>query len=197
MRPGRDENMNDESDVMRARRMYVEEHQPKSRPVPTHGIEYIVKDRQRGKTNRLVNWVQGGEKINRGLGWSRVIVVPNNERREWMLRMFRSRNLPPIHQGQVVTLREIGLQYGRHWEGVEFAIDDYDEIIRLDIARLGGSVRMIALTGQSVEAEIETLRWALEHSREEIEQRIQVLREQVQHLDGVEGEELPLSMPEF
>lgn len=162
------------------------------------GIEYIVRDRQEGKTSRLVEWVREGTQIAGALGWGRIIVVNKEADRQRLLRGMRARNEPYLQEGQVITLRMLNQGYGYNswFDKVEFALDDVDGLLRDEMPRFWHQVRLVTVNGFTHEAEIATLRWAQEHP-EEIEERIALLSARSQHLSSDQGALIPPEYPPF
>lgn len=94
--------------------------------------------RQRGKTTRIVRWVQMGEQTQQFPFWSRVMLVQNAPRRRQLIEGEHQ-----LHPRQVFTLADWS-KAAIADRSVEVAIDDVDLILR-SIAR-GHTIGMISMT---------------------------------------------------
>jgi len=103
--------------------------------------------RRRGKTTRIVKWVQMGEQTTQFPFWSRVMLVQNAAMRRQLIEGAHQ-----LHPRQVFTLSDWS-KAAIADKSVEVAIDDADLILR-SIAR-GHTIGMISMT-KSPHDEMET-----------------------------------------
>ena len=91
-------------------------------------MEILFTGRQEGKTTRLMNWVNDGERIEGYPGWSRVAIVPNRARHNDIKRMYWNELEDFDHR--VYTLLEI--QQG-HFPNrdTSYRLDDLDEFLTI------------------------------------------------------------------
>lgn len=136
-------------------------------------IEYVIRDRRRGKTTRLIEWLMEDQTPTRHGFPRRVILTGTRREAEWMIREY---GLQP-HQVYPVALlpKQIAA-----YSDVQFALDNGDHDLLHPLRQWGLDIRMITMTGSIRETEADILEWALNHSRSEVEDRIAALRAAVQ-----------------
>lgn len=95
-------------------------------------LQVLLTGRQAGKTSKLMDWLLEGEKVLGWPHWSRGIIVPAQDRADWMVREF------PVHRNYLhhmgVDIRNLltGPEYrGRRdvFRDTEFAVDDAEAIL--------------------------------------------------------------------
>lgn len=116
------------------------------------GLRALIAERQEGKTTQLIEWLLGGEPIDKWPAWSRVLIVPNPRQMEYIVDRFktadrelRDKGCPGGLQKVVLTAGGYGLTRLRLAD-VEVAVDNAEELIeqqlglRPDIVSMTGSV---------------------------------------------------------
>ena len=91
-------------------------------------MKVLMTGRQEGKTTQLMAWVKGGVNVAGYPGWSRVAIVPNKERHDYVKHIYWNQIEDFDHR--VYTLREI--QQG-HFpsRNTTYRLDDFDELIHI------------------------------------------------------------------
>lgn len=89
-------------------------------------MRVLIAGRQEGKTTQLMNWVKDGVMVAGYPGWSRVAIVPNRQRHDYVKSIYW--NLIEDFDHRVYTLLDIqeGLFPSRN---TSYRVDDLDEIL--------------------------------------------------------------------
>lgn len=91
-------------------------------------MEVLITDRQEGKTTQLMNWVKDGTVVNKYPGWSRVAIVANRQRYEYVRNIYWE--LIDDFDHRVFMLSDI--QNGRFpSRDTSYRLDDLDEILSI------------------------------------------------------------------
>jgi hypothetical protein len=116
-------------------------------------MEALVTGRQEGKTTRLMSWVKCGIQVEGYPGWSRVAIVPNRARHDYMRSIYWK--LIDDFDHRVYTLLEV--QQG-HFpsRNTSYRLDDLDEFIPIFLP--GIIIEGFTMTGSL---------WDEEHERHE------------------------------
>lgn len=126
-------------------------------------MQYLIAERQEGKTTALVEWVKRGVRTSRYPGWSRVLICANMQRADLL------RGGDPSDPNHPTGLEYQQVFYLEEWRkaritdpDVEIALDDADyileEMLRKPIALVSLTGVVVANPGQ-VEATAKGLYW--------------------------------------
>lgn len=116
------------------------------------GLRALLAERQEGKTTRLIEWLLGGEPIDKWPAWSRVLIVPNPRQMKYVVDRFTAADRELRDRGCPGGLQKIVLTAGGYaltrlrLADVEVAVDNAEELIeqqlglRPDLVSMNGAV---------------------------------------------------------
>lgn len=108
----------------------------------TEPLRIVAGDRRQGKTTRLVDWLQQGERIDRYPGRSRILLTSHEREAQRVRKEFA------LDYHQVYSLRDWTHRYRQGFsQGLEVAIDDAELILRETVGNQ--RLAIISTTGRS------------------------------------------------
>lgn len=114
------------------------------------GLRAILAERQDGKTTQLVNWLLGGEPIDKWPSWSRVLIVPTAAQMKVVADRFPLVDQELRDRGCQGGLQKIILPVGGYaltrlrLADVEVAVDNAEDLIA---QQLGFRPDLVSMTG--------------------------------------------------
>lgn len=106
-------------------------------------IEWMIADRQEGKTRHLIEWLLEGNAVNYFPGWDRIILVSSR------FEVDTLRNDPQISHTQVFTVDEWIEVLGRKGTGpLKIAIDNVDYILNRMFSFATGTIVKATANGK-------------------------------------------------
>lgn len=114
------------------------------------GLRAILAERAEGKTTQLIDWLLGGEAIDKWPSWSRVLIVPHVRQMENVVDRFTVADQELRDRGCPGGLQKIVLSAGGYaltrlrLADVEVAVDNAEDLIE---QQLGLRPDMVSMTG--------------------------------------------------
>jgi hypothetical protein len=108
---------------------------------------FIIRSRQGGKTQALINWVRQGHEIDSWPYWSRVIITHDMQSAVQLRNKMREAEVHRVFYLEEWHARHYG--YNRQREPLEIAIDNADIILRNLLDDSLARMEVVTATGET------------------------------------------------